>query len=82
MMTQLTLGELLTLLNSYEFVTLFDKNDNVIVEDCLNDVILHAGLHYHLTALVTNIDTGISNSNGSLHAVIGIMINDVIKEEN
>ncbi|EOH43300.1 hypothetical protein [Enterococcus faecium] len=82
MLTRLTLGELLTLLGSYEFVTLFDKNNDVIVEDCLNDILLYDSLCYHLTALVTDIDTGISNSNGSLHAVIDITIDDIIEEEN
>lgn len=78
----MTLGMLLEVIGEYEFVTVFDANNDVIVEDCLNDTLLYDGLCYHLTALVTDIDTGISNSNGSLHAVIGIAIDDVIKEEN
>ena len=35
----------------------------------------------YLTAMIDNIDTGVTNSHGSLHAVISITIKEVKQEE-
>ena len=75
------LGKLLEVINKYEFVTVFDVNEDIIVDDCLNNMVIDDELKPYLTAMIDNIDTGITNSHGSLHAVICITINDVIKEE-
>lgn len=78
----MTLGMLLTAINECEFITVFDANGDVIVEDQLNDLILSIEVWPYWFALVSDIDTGISSSNGSLHAVIGITIDDITEEEN
>lgn len=78
----LTLGMLLTTINEYEFVTVFDTNGDVIVEDQLNGWMVNLETQPYWFSLVDDIDTGVSNSNGSLHAVIGITIDDIIKEED
>lgn len=77
----MTLGMLLVTINECEFITVFDANGDVIVEDQLNNWMVDVKTQPYAFALVDDIDTGISNSNGSLHAVIGITIDDVIKEE-
>lgn len=78
----MTLGMLLEVINECEFVTVFDVNGDMIVDDCLNNWAIDDELKPYLTAMIDDIDTGVTNSHGSLHAVIGITINDVIKEEN
>jgi len=78
----MTLAMLLSTINECEFVTVFDANGDVIIEDCLNNWMIDVETQPYARALVDDVDTGISNSNGSLHAVIGITIDDVIKEEN
>ncbi len=78
----MTLGMLLTTINECEFVTVFDTNGDVIVEDQLNGWMVNLETQPYWFSLVDDIDTGISNSNGSLHAVIGITIDDIIKEED
>lgn len=78
----MTLGMLLTAINEREFITVFDANGDVIVEDQLNDLILNIEVWPYWFVLVSDIDTGISSSNGSLHAVINITIDDIIEEEN
>lgn len=77
----MTLRDLLIKLNHYEFIAVFDRFNNVIAEDyCMNDYPFE--LEPFLKAKVTYIGTGITNAHGSLHAVIGITIDDVVKEEN
>ncbi|PQC93488.1 hypothetical protein CUN38_04930 [Enterococcus faecium] len=74
----MTLGMLLEVINECEFVTVFDANGDVIIEDCLNNWMADVETQPYAWALVDDVDTGISNSNGSLHTVIGITINEVI----
>ncbi|HFO1075724.1 TPA: hypothetical protein ACHIWU_000857 [Enterococcus faecium] len=76
------LGMLLTAINECEFITVFDANGDVIVEDQLNNFITNLEVQPYWFSPIIDVDTGISSSNGSLHAVIGITINDVIKEED
>lgn len=78
----MTLDMLLTAINDCEFVTVFDANGDVIVEDQLNDLILSIEVWPYWFSPIIDVDTGISSSNGSLHAVIGITIDDIIEEEN
>ena len=78
----MTLRDLLIKLSHYEFVTVFDRFNNVIVEDYYMNDRPFDELEPYLAAMVDDIDTGVSSSNGSLHAVIGITIDDVIKEED
>lgn len=78
----MTLGTLLTAINECEFVTVFDANGDVIVEDQLNNFITHLEVQSYLFSPIIDVDTGISSSNGSLHAVIDITIDDIIEEEN
>lgn len=77
----MTLGKLLEVINKYEFITVFDVNEDIIVDDYINNMVIDDELKPYLMAIVDDIDTGITNSHGSLHAVICITINDVIKEE-
>lgn len=78
----MTLGTLLTAINECEFVTVFDANGDVIVEDQLNNFITYLEVQPYRFSPIIDVDTGISSSNGSLHAVIGITIDDIIEEEN
>lgn len=78
----MTLRNLLIKLNFYEFITVFDRFNNVIVEDYYMNDRPFDELEPYLTAKVSCIDTSISNSNGSLRVVIGISIDAVLKEEN
>lgn len=78
----MTLGTLLTAINECEFVTVFDANGDVIVEDQLNNFITYLEVQSYRFSPIIDVDTGISSSNGSLHAVIGITIDDIIEEEN
>lgn len=78
----MTLGMLLTAINEREFITVFDANGGVIVEDQLNNFITNLEVQPYWFSLIADVDTGISSSNGSLHAVIGITIDDIIEEEN
>lgn len=78
----MTLGMLLEVINECEFVTVFDTNGDTIVDDCLNNWAIDDKLKPYLTAIVDDIDAGITNSRGSLHAVIGITIDEVLKEED
>ena len=78
----MTLGMLLTAINECEFITVFDANGGVIVEDQLNNFITNLEVQPYWFSPIIDVDTGISNSNGSLHAVIGITIDDIIEEEN
>lgn len=75
------LGKLLEIINKYEFITVFDVNEDIIVDDYLNNTVINDELRPYLTAMIDNIDTGITNSHGSLHAVINITIKDVKQEE-
>ena len=77
----MTLGKLLEIINKYEFITVFDVNEDIIVDDCLNHMVIDDELKPYLTAMIDNIDTGITNSHGSLHAVISITINEIKQEE-
>lgn len=78
----MTLGMLLTAINECEFITVFDANGDVIVEDQLNNFITKLEVQPYWFSSIFDVDTGISNSNGSLHAVIGITIDDIIEEED
>lgn len=78
----MTLGTLLTAINECEFVTVFDANGDVIVEDQLNNFITYLEVQSYRFSPIVDVDTGISNSNGSLHAVINITIDDIIEEED
>lgn len=77
----MTLGKLLEVINKYEFITVFDVNEDIIVDDCINNMVIDDELKPYLTAMIDNIDTGITNSHGSLHAVISITIKEVKQEE-
>lgn len=77
----MTLGKLLESINKYEFITVFDVNEDIIVDDCINHMVINDELKTYLTAMIHNIDTGITNSHGSLHAVINITIKDLKQEE-
>ena len=77
----MTLGKLLESINKYEFITVFDVNEDIIVDDCINHMVINDELKTYLTAMIDNIDTGITNSHGSLHAVINITIKDLKQEE-
>lgn len=78
----MTLGMLLVAINECEFVTVFDANGDAIVEDQLNNFTTNLEVQPYWFSLIADVGTGISNSNGSLHAVIDITIDDVIKEED
>ena len=76
------LGLLLRTINECEFITVFDANGDVIVEDQLNNFMTYLEVQSYRFSPIVDVDTGISNSNGSLHAVINITIDDIIEEEN
>ena len=77
----MTLGKLLESINKYEFITVFDVNEDIIVDDCINHMVINDELKTYLTAMIDNIDTGLTNSHGSLHAVINITIKELKQEE-
>lgn len=77
----MTLGKLLEVINKYEFITVFDVNEDIIVDDCINNIVIGNKLKPYLKAMIDNVDTGITNSHGSLHAVISITIKEVKQEE-
>lgn len=76
------LGVLLRAINECEFITVFDANGDVIVEDQLNNFMTYLEVQSYRLSPIVDVDTSISNSNGSLHAVINITIDDIIEEEN
>lgn len=78
----MTLGMLLAAINECEFITVFDANGDVIVEDQLNHFMTSLEVQPYWFSPIIDVDAGISNSNGSLHVVIGITIDDIIEEEN
>lgn len=78
----MTLGMLLTAIGECEFITVFDVNGDVIVEDQLNHFMANLEVQPYWFSPIIDVDTGISNSNGSPHAVVNITIDDIIKEEN
>ncbi|MDV4829838.1 hypothetical protein NNG48_06985 [Enterococcus faecium] len=76
------LGDLLTAIGCAEFISVYDMLGNAIIEDEMNGNDTYKTLLMFLETVVTDIDTGITNSHGSLHAVIGIQIDEIYEGEN